>query len=111
MQRKSYSAGSPAADRRKEGDFVAVLEQSIPGGEFLVAGGDERRAEGGQFTVAGGVVREDIGDCGAFAKFDGIFAAAEQIFNLAEEENSYANGLGDGWHTRIVTRAGKKRER
>jgi hypothetical protein len=102
--------GLPAADRGDESDLVTVFEGSIPGGELLVAGSDERRTEGGEFRVARGKVCEKIIDCGAVAKFDGIVGATEEVFDLAEEEHGYANTLRDRWHTRIVTRAGKKRE-
>jgi len=30
--------------RGEEGDFVTGMEGSVPGGEFLIAGGDERRS-------------------------------------------------------------------
>jgi len=95
---------SAAAHGRKEGDFVAGVERSVPGGEFLVTGGDERGAEFCELGMAGGEKGEELFDGGGVGGSDGFFGVAEDFFQAAEEEDFDANGLGDGWHGGIVTR-------
>jgi hypothetical protein len=46
------------AYRWKESNLIAGLDWSVPGGEFLVAGGDEGRAKADKFGVSGGIVRK-----------------------------------------------------
>jgi hypothetical protein len=93
-----------AAHGRQEGDFVAGAERSVPGGEFLIAGGDEGGAELGELGMAVGVEGEELLDGGGVGGGDGFFGVAEDFLEAAEEENFEANGLRDGGHGGIVTR-------
>src|SRR6267142_150523 len=94
-----------AAHGRKERDFVAGMEGSVPGSEFLIAGSDERRAVFCKFGIAGGVESKKLFDGGSVGGVDGVFGATDEIFKAAEEEDFEASGLGNGGHTGIVTRA------
>lgn len=49
-----HGSALAAAHGRKEGDFVAGMERRVPGGEFLVAGSDEGRAEFCELGTPGG---------------------------------------------------------
>jgi len=44
---RGHRARLASADRGKKGDFVASVERSAPSGEFVIVGGDQRRAEAG----------------------------------------------------------------
>jgi hypothetical protein len=92
---------------RKEGYFVAGMERSIPGSEFLVAGSDDGRAEFREFGIFPGVEGEELFDRGGVGKVEGFFGVAGEIFETAEEEDFDANGLGDGGHNWIVARGGR----
>lgn len=94
-----------AAHGREEADFVTGVERSVPGGEFLVAGGDEGGAEFCELGMAGGVEGEELLDGGGVGGGDGFLGVAEDFLEAAEEEDFEANGLGDGGHGGIVTRA------
>ena len=96
--------GSAAAHRWQEGDFVAGVEWRVPGGEFLIAGGDERRAELCELGMARGIESEELLDrCGA-GGVHRFFGEADDFFQAAKEEDFDTNGLGNGGHRRIVTR-------
>ena len=46
---------------------------------------------------------EELLDARAVGKVDGIFGAADDLFQAAEEEDLDAHGLGSAWHKGIVT--------
>src|SRR6266446_5892960 len=94
----SWRSGLPAAHGRKERDFIAGMKGRVPGGEFLIAGGDERRPVFGKLGIAGGIKSEELFDGGGVGGVDRILGAAD-------EEDFEASGLGDGVHRGIVTRA------
>ena len=94
-----------AAHGRKERDFVAGMEGSVPGSEFLVAGGDERRAVFGELRIVGGIKSEELLDGGGIGGVDGVLGLANEVLEAAEEEDFEASGLGDRRHSGIVTRA------
>jgi len=103
--------GLAAAHGREEGDFIAGVERSVPGGEFLVAGGDERGAEFCELGMAGGVESEELLDGGGVGGGDGFLGVAEDFFEAAKEEDFEANGLSDGGHGGIVTRGTGRSQR
>jgi hypothetical protein len=72
------------ADGREEANFVARLERSVPGSEFLVTGGDEGGAEFAKLRLGGGAGLEEIFDEGAVAKLDGLFGGAGEFAETAE---------------------------
>ncbi len=81
------------------------MERSVPGGEFLIAGGHERGAIFCELGIAGGINGEKLFDGGGAGEVDGILGVAGDFFEAAEEEDFDANGLGDGGHGGIVTRS------
>ena len=81
------------------------MEGSVPGSEFLIAGGDERRAVSSELGIAGGIKSEELFDCGCVGGVDRILGAADEVLEAAEEEDFEASGLGNGGHRGIVTRA------
>ena len=91
-----------AAYRRKEGNFVAGMEWSIPGRKFLVARGDDRGAEFCEFGIFCGAEGEELLDGGGVGKIEGVFRVASQVFETAEEEDLDTDGLGDSGHNWIV---------
>lgn len=96
-------SGSASANGWKKSDFVTGAERGIPRGEFLIARGDQRAAKFLEPGIASGDALEKIFDGGGIRDIDGILRAADKLFDLAEEENVYMNGLGDSWHKGIVT--------
>jgi hypothetical protein len=92
-----------AADGREEGDFVAGMERSVPGSEFLVAGSNDGRTEFREFGIFCGVEGEELFDRGVVREIEGLFRVTGKIFETAEEEDFDANGLGDRGHDWIVT--------
>jgi hypothetical protein len=100
---RGHGGASAAAHGREESDFVAGVERSVPGGEFLVAGSDERRAEFCELGMARGVESEELFDGGGFGGGEGFLGVADDFFQTAEEEDFEANGLGNGGHGEIVT--------
>ncbi len=44
VRKSGHGEALAAAHGRKEGNFVAGMEGRVPGSEFLIAGGDQRRA-------------------------------------------------------------------
>lgn len=80
------------------------MEGSVPGGEFLIAGGDERGAVFCELGIAGGVQGEELFDGRGAGGFNPFLSAADDFFEAAEEEDFDANGLGNGGHRGIVTR-------
>ena len=101
----SWGSELAAAHGREEGDFVAGTEGRVPGGEFLIAGGDERRAVFGELGIAGGIKSEELFDGGGVGEVNRILGAADEVLEAAEEEDFETSGLGDGVHRGIVTRA------
>jgi hypothetical protein len=95
---------SAAAHGGKESDFVAGMEKRVPGGKFLVVGGDERRTVFGELGIARGVESEELFDGGGVGRFDGILSVADDFLEAAEKENFEASGLGNGGHAGIVAR-------
>ena len=88
---------------RKERNFVAGMERSIPGSEFLVERSDDGRAEFCEFGILLGVESKELFHCGGLWKVEALFGMAGEVFETAEEEDLHANGLGDGGHNWIVT--------
>ncbi len=81
------------------------MEGRVPGGKFLIKGGDERRPVFGKLGIAGGIKSEELFDGGGVGRVDGVLGAADEVLEAAEEEDFEASGLGDGVHRGIVTRA------
>jgi len=81
------------------------MEGRVPGGEFLVAGGDERRAVICELGIAGGIKSEELFDGGGVGGVYRILGATDEVLETAEEEDFEASGLGNGGHRGIVTRA------
>ena len=71
--------GLAAADGRKESDFITGVERSVPGGEFLIAGGDQGGPEFAQLGAGGGASGEEIFDDGAVEEFYGLFERAGKL--------------------------------
>ena len=94
---------SAAAHGREESDFVAGVEWSVPGGEFLVAGGDERRTKFCELGMARGVKSEELFDGGRVGGGKGFLGMADDFFETAEEEDFEADRLGNSGHGEIVT--------
>jgi hypothetical protein len=105
VEGRGHGSASAAAHGREEGDFVAGVERRVPSGEFLIAGGNKRGAEFGELRMARGVEDEELFDGGGVGGGDGFLGVAEDFLEAAEEEDFEANGLGDGGHGGIVTRA------
>src|SRR5712664_2752315 len=101
----SWVSALAAAHGMKEGDFVAGAERRVPGGEFLVAGGDERRAVFCELGIPGGIKSEELFDGGGVCGVDRVLGLADEVLEAAEGEDFQANGLGNGGHRGIVTRA------
>ena len=80
------------------------MEGRVPGGEFLVAGGDERRAVFCELGMAGGIQSKELFDGGGVGGVDRVFGLADEVLEAAEEEDFEASGLGNGGHKGIVTR-------
>jgi hypothetical protein len=76
-----------AAHGRQERDFVAGMERRAPSGKFLVARGDYGSAETRELGMAGGVASEESFDKRAFGEVDGVFGAADNFLEAAEEEH------------------------
>jgi hypothetical protein len=87
-----------AAHGREEGDFVAGVERSVPGGEFLVAGGDERGAKFCEFGNLRDKVGEELLDGGGIRNLQRFLGVAGNFLKAAEEEDFDADGLGNRWH-------------
>jgi hypothetical protein len=104
IAKRSHRGGSASADRRKKGDFVARVERGAPSGEFLIAGSNQRGAEAGELGMTRAVMSKELLDERAVGKLDGVFGAADDILEAAEEEHFDAHGLRSRWHKRIVTR-------
>jgi len=81
------------------------MEGSVPGGEFLIAGGDERRSVFCKLGIAGGIKSEELFDGGGVGGVDRVLGAADEVLEAAEEQDFEASGLGNGGHGGIVTRA------
>jgi hypothetical protein len=76
---------SAAAYRRKKSDFVAGLQRSAPGGEFLVARGHQGGAVAGKLWAARNEGGEKLLDTRAGSEFDELFRSAGDILEAAEE--------------------------
>src|SRR5262249_12322883 len=74
-----------AANRRKESDLVAWLEDSGPGSKFLIARGDDGRAEGGDLREIPRETVEKVVDCFPITDVDGPLGDADDVLKLAEE--------------------------
>ena len=83
---------SASTNRRKESDFVVSGERRGPRGELLIAGRDEGRAKTGEGRMGCRVTSEERFDRGACSDIHGIFGAADDFFDSAEEENFDADG-------------------
>jgi hypothetical protein len=94
---------SAAAHGREEGDFVAGVESSVPGGEFLIAGGDQGGAKFCELRVARGVESEELFDGGGIGRGEGFLGVADDFFEATEEEDFEGDRLGNGGHGEIVT--------
>jgi len=101
----SWGSALAAAHGRKEGNFVAGMEGRVPGGEFLVAGGYERRAVICELGIAGDIKSKELFDGGGVGGVYRILGATDEVLETAEEEDFEASGLGNGGHRGIVTRA------
>lgn len=81
------------------------MKGRIPCSEFLIAGGDERRAVFCELGIAGGIKSEELLNGGGVGGADRVFGATDEVLEAAEEEDFEASGLGNGGHRGIVTRA------
>ena len=98
------AGASAAAHGRQESDFVAGVERSVPGGEFLIAGSDEGGAKFCESGIARGVESKELFDGCRVGGLNRFLGVADDFFQAAEEKDFDANGLGNGGHRRIVTR-------
>jgi hypothetical protein len=105
VARRSHRGRSTSADWGKKSDFIAGVQCRAPGGEFLIARSDQRGAEAGELGMARAVMGEELLDARTVGEVDGIFRAADDFFEAAEEENFNAHGLRNRRHRRIVARA------
>src|SRR6266849_3698744 len=97
-----------AAHGREESDFIAGTERRAPSREFLVARGDQRRAETRELRLYVDAAGEEVLDARAFADFDNFFGAARDFLEAAEEKDLHANGWRYAAHGGIVTREGAR---
>ena len=81
------------------------MEGRVPGGEFLIAGGDERRPVFCELRIASSIKSEELFDSGGVGGVERILGAADEVLETAEEEDFEASALGNGGHKGIVTRA------
>jgi hypothetical protein len=95
-----------SANGWEEGDFVVCGEWRGPGGEFLIAGGNQRGAIVRELGVLRGVARKKGFDWRVRGEVDIVFGAAEDFFKAPEEEDFDADGRGCGWHGLIVACVG-----
>jgi hypothetical protein len=82
------ACASAAAHGREEGDFVTGVESRVPGGEFLIAGGDQGGAKFCELRVARGVESEELFDGGGIGRGEGFLGVADDFFEATEEEDS-----------------------
>ena len=75
----SWGSELAAAHGGKEGNFVAGTEGRVPGGEFLITGGDKRRAVFCELGIAGGIQSEKLFDGGGVGGVDRVFGAPDEI--------------------------------
>ena len=94
---------SATAYRRQEGNFVASMKDGIPRREFLIAGGDERRAVLLKFGVTAGIAGKEGFDIGLGSQVYGFVGAPGDLFQSPEEQDLDADRLGNGRHETIVT--------
>jgi len=94
---------SATAYRRQEGNFIASMKDGIPRREFLIAGGDERRAVLLKFGVTAGIAGKERFDIGLRGEVYGFVGAPSDLLQAAEKQNLDADRLGNGRHDTIVT--------
>lgn len=78
---------------RKERNFVAGMERSIPGSEFLVARSDNGGAILGKRRNALGIESKELLDGGGVRKLKGFFGLPDDVFQTAKEQNLHSDGL------------------
>jgi hypothetical protein len=76
---------SAAAYRREKCDFIAGVERRAPGREFLIPRRYQRAAVSRKLRAARDQAGKQILDAGAGYDFDGLFRAASDLFEAAEE--------------------------
>ena len=79
------------------------MKNGVPWREFLIAGGDQRRAVLFQFGVTAGIVGKKRFDIGLDRKVYGFLGALEDFFQAPEKQDLDADRLGNGRHETIVT--------
>ena len=84
---------SAAAHGWQKRDFVAAVERRIPGGEFLVARSDNRRAVFCEFGIARGIKSKKLLDRCGLGGLDGVLDVAGEFLEAAEKEDRHANRL------------------
>src|SRR5882724_1713590 len=109
MGRGAIDLASAAAYWGQKGDFVAGLERGVPGGEFLVAGCDQRGTVPGKFRATRNKLGEEVFDARTGCQLDRFFRTAGNFFQAPEEEGLYADrrfyvGGCHAAHQGIVTR-------
>lgn len=92
-----------SAHRRKESNFVAGRQPSIPRGEFLIARGYQRRAKTGEQGKAFLVLVEEVRKSGAIRHIDGLLGHSGQFPHTPKEEHPDAQIWQDARHREIVT--------
>ena len=93
MKRRGHGDASAATHGREKCDFIAGMERRIPGGEFLVAGSDERGTEFGEIGMACDALREELLDRRGISQLDIFLRATNNFFQPAKEEHFYADCL------------------
>jgi hypothetical protein len=79
------------------------MKNGIPGGELLIAGGDQRRAILLKFGVTASIAGKKRFDIGVGRKIYGGLGESGDLFEAPEKENLNADRLGSGRHGTIVT--------
>ena len=68
------------------GDFIAIGQGLVAGGEFLVAGYDDAGGHIAQFGIERFIVIEDEAGIGAVGSFEAVFRVSADVFEHAEKK-------------------------
>src|SRR4030095_8667443 len=74
---------------RQEAHFIAGTQGRVPGSEFAIACGDQRRAEFAQLRPRCRTPRKQIFDQRSVPHFDNFFRSAGKLFQSAKIEHFY----------------------
>ena len=84
---------SPAAHRREKRNLVSRTEWRIPGGKFLVARRNHRRAVFCELWITRRIESEELLDRRRIGELGGILSMAGDVLEAAEKEDRHANRL------------------